>query len=83
VSNVLVRAAEDYRRDFADYGFDGLVDAFVTSIEARVRKPNPHIFDVALRSIGCEPAQVVMVGNSKINDMKETRAIPGYSVVIG
>jgi FMN phosphatase YigB (HAD superfamily) len=66
VSNVLVRAAEDYRRDFASYGFEGLIDAFVTSIETRVRKPDPRIFDVAMRTIDRRSAEVVMVGNSEV-----------------
>src|SRR6266851_5778232 len=65
VSNVLVRGAEDYRQDFASYGFDGLVDAFVTSIEVRVRKPDPRIVDVAMRTIDCRAAEVVMVGHSE------------------
>ena len=70
MSNVLVRAAEDYRQDFADYGFDGLVDAIVTSIETRVRKPDSHIFEVALRAIDCGATNVVMVGNSEVNDIE-------------
>src|SRR5260221_1601134 len=70
VSNVLVRSAEDYRQDFVDYGFDGLVDAFVTSIEARVRKPDRRIFDVAMRTIDRRAAEVVMVGNSEVNDIE-------------
>ncbi len=70
VSNVLVRAADDYRQDFASYGFDGLVDAFVTSIETRVRKPDPRIFDVAMRTIDRRAAEVVMVGNSEVNDIE-------------
>jgi FMN phosphatase YigB (HAD superfamily) len=70
VSNTLVRGGENYRRDFADYGFDGLVDAFVTSIDLRVRKPDPRIFDFALRTIGCTATNVVMVGNSEFNDIE-------------
>jgi hypothetical protein len=61
---------ENYRQDFADYGFDGLVDAFVTSIDLRVRKPDPRIFDFALRTIGCTATNVVMVGNSEFNDIE-------------
>jgi FMN phosphatase YigB (HAD superfamily) len=70
VSNVLVRAAEDYRQDSASYGFEGLVDAFVTSIETRVRKPDPRIFDFAMRTIDRRAAEVVMVGNSEVNDIE-------------
>jgi len=70
VSNVLVRAAEDYQQDFARYGFEGLVDAFVTSIETRVRKPDPRIFDFAMRIIDRRAAEVVMVGNSEVNHIE-------------
>jgi FMN phosphatase YigB (HAD superfamily) len=70
VSNVLVRAAEDYRQDFADYGLDDLVEAIVTSIETRVRKPDSRIFEVALRAIDCGATNVVMVGNSEVNDIE-------------
>jgi FMN phosphatase YigB (HAD superfamily) len=70
VSNVLARAAEDDRQDFANYGFDGLVNAFVTWIETRVRRPDPRVFDVAMRTIERRAAEVVIVGNSEVNDIE-------------
>jgi FMN phosphatase YigB (HAD superfamily) len=70
VSNVLLGAAEDYCREFASYGFDGLVDALVKSIETRVRKRDPRIFDVAMRTIDRQATEVVMVGNSEVNNIE-------------
>jgi len=70
VSNVQVRAATEYWRDFADLGVAGLVDAVVTSLDVGAGKPHPRFFAAALREAGCEAAACVMVGNSEPGDIQ-------------
>lgn len=75
VSNVQVRGALEYRRDFIDLGIAHLVDAVVTSLDVGFRKPHPIFFQAAIREAGCEPAACVMVGNSEGNDIEPAIAL--------
>jgi HAD superfamily hydrolase (TIGR01509 family) len=70
VSNVQVRGALEYWRDFADLGIAHLVDGVVTSIDVGFRKPHPAFFEAAIQETGCEPAECVMIGNSEANDIQ-------------
>lgn len=70
VSNVLVRGALEYWRDFADLGVAHLVDGVVTSLDVGFRKPHPSFFEAAIHEAGCEPAECVMIGNSEGNDIQ-------------
>ncbi|TDN39242.1 hypothetical protein A8B98_18445 [Hymenobacter sp. UV11] len=45
-------------------GMRGLVDALITSEGVGVLKPDPAIYEVALRRLGASPAQTVMVGDN-------------------
>jgi FMN phosphatase YigB (HAD superfamily) len=75
VSNVQVRGALEYWRDFTDLGIGHLVDAVVTSLDVGFRKPHPAFFEAAIREAGCEPAVCVMVGNSEANDIRPAIAL--------
>ncbi len=48
---------------------DACVDVLVVSEEAGVSKPDPGIFRIALDRLGCEPEDVVMVGDSWAADV--------------
>jgi FMN phosphatase YigB (HAD superfamily) len=69
-SNVQVRGAPEYWRDFTDLGLAHLIDAVVTLLEVGFRKPHPAFFEAAVRAAGCAPAACVMVGNSETNDIQ-------------
>jgi len=75
VSNVQVRGAVEYWRDFIDLGIAHLVDVVVTSLDVGFRKPHPAFFEAALREAGCAPAACVMVGNSEANDVRPAIAL--------
>jgi FMN phosphatase YigB (HAD superfamily) len=75
VSNVQVRGAVEYWRDFTELGVAHLVDAVVTSLDVGFRKPHPVFFEAAIREAGCEPAACVMVGNSEANDIRPAIAL--------
>ncbi|HYN10966.1 MAG TPA: HAD family hydrolase [Vicinamibacterales bacterium] len=55
-------------------GLTDLVDALVTSEEIGVQKPDPRIFHAALGSVGAEPAEAVMVGDTWATDIEGARA---------
>jgi HAD superfamily hydrolase (TIGR01509 family) len=70
VSNVQVRGALEYWRDFTDLGVAHLVDAVVTSLDVGFGKPHPLFFEAALSEAGCAPDACVMIGNSEPNDIR-------------
>lgn len=55
-------------------GLGGLLDGVVTSAQTGIRKPDPGIFEVALRICGCEAAEVIHVGDSPLEDLAGARA---------
>jgi FMN phosphatase YigB (HAD superfamily) len=75
VSNVQVRGAADYWRDFSDYGLAQSIHAVVTSLEVGFRKPHPAVFEAALRAAECDPRAGVMIGNSERNDIEPAVAL--------
>ena len=70
LSNVQVRGAPEYWRDFADLGVQHLIDSVVTSLDVGFRKPHRAMFDAALREAGCPAAECVMLGNSEHQDIR-------------
>lgn len=48
---------------------DSLIDVVVTSEEAGVEKPHPHIFELALRKLRCAPHEVLMIGDDAREDI--------------
>ncbi len=53
----------------ADWGIGRYFDLVLASAEAGVEKPNPAIFEMALRRAGCLPENAVMVGDRLDNDI--------------
>jgi HAD superfamily hydrolase (TIGR01509 family) len=53
---------------------DRYIDALVVSEQAGASKPDPAIFDIALRELGCAPDETVMIGDSWMNDVAGARA---------
>jgi putative hydrolase of the HAD superfamily len=75
VSNVQVRGAAEYWRDFADLGVAECIDKIVTSLDVGFRKPNPAIFEAAIRAAASDAASCVMVGNSEVKDIRPAVAM--------
>jgi putative hydrolase of the HAD superfamily len=48
---------------------DSLVDWIVSSEEAGVEKPHPYIFHLALRKMGLDQKEVLMIGDSQQKDI--------------
>jgi HAD superfamily hydrolase (TIGR01549 family) len=56
-------------------GLDRHIDALVVSEEAGVSKPDPGIFEIALRRADVTASEAVMVGDSWTNDIEGARAV--------
>jgi len=66
------------RRD----GLDAFFRVLQISEEAGVSKPNPVIFERALRDAGCKPQEAVMVGDRIDFDVEPARALGFHTVRI-
>ncbi len=75
LSNVQVRGATEYRRDFADLGIAQFFDGVITSLDVGFRKPHPAMFQAGLDAAGCSAAACVMVGDSEIKDIEPAQAL--------
>ncbi|MFJ3705710.1 MULTISPECIES: HAD family hydrolase [Streptomyces] len=58
----------DLRPVFRAHGLDELIDVYVLSYEHGVQKPDPGLFRTACSLLGCDPAEVVMVGDDRHAD---------------
>jgi FMN phosphatase YigB (HAD superfamily) len=75
VSNVQVRGATEYWRDFQELGVADCINAVVTSLDVGYRKPHPAMFEAALRAANCGVESCVMVGNSEVKDIQPAVAM--------
>ena len=58
----------DLRPEFVAAGIDPHVDAYVLSFEHGVQKPGPEIYELALRAIGVDASDALMVGDRASHD---------------
>src|SRR5262252_1228261 len=70
LSNVQVRGAAEYWRDFDDLGVARLIDAIVTSLDVGFRKPHRAMFEAGLREAGCVASACLMIGDSEVKDIQ-------------
>jgi FMN phosphatase YigB (HAD superfamily) len=70
LSNVQVRGAAEYWRDFNDLDVAHLVDAVVTSLEVGFRKPHLAMFETGLQSAACAADECLMIGDSEVKDIQ-------------
>jgi HAD superfamily hydrolase (TIGR01662 family) len=60
----------------------GLFDMTITSVEHGYMKPHPSIFEAALRAIGAERHEAVMVGDSLQHDVEGARQFGMRAVLL-
>ena len=53
----------------------GRFDRIFLSSDWGVKKPSPDYFNLVLQECGCQPDQVMMVGNSAHDDIQPARAL--------
>lgn len=61
-------------------GINGCFDSVTTAEEARVCKPDPRIFELALRKSGLEPTQAFFVGDDPGRDIQAAKSM-GFRTV--
>jgi HAD superfamily hydrolase (TIGR01662 family) len=66
----------------AHFELQGLVDTAITSVEHGYMKPHPSIFEAALRAIGAERQETVMVGDSLHHDVEGARRLGMRAVLV-
>lgn len=74
VSNTLT-APEVMKRRLREFELLGHAEVAVFSVEHRVRKPNPEIYRVALRSLSVDPADVIFVGDRVREDVRGPQSL--------
>lgn len=57
------------RRVLQENGLDSLLETVVISSEVGVEKPDPRIFETALRQTGFDPVQTLFVGDNYYDDV--------------
>jgi FMN phosphatase YigB (HAD superfamily) len=80
LSNVQVRGAAEYWRDFNDLDVAQLIDAIITSLDVGFRKPHRAMFDAGLQSAGCAAGECVMIGDSEVKDIQPAVGMGMYAV---
>ncbi len=71
ISNV----ASPYKKCFFDLGLEKYFDTVIFSCEAGLRKPDPRIYERAIKELGLEPAQTFMIGDKLHCDVDGPAAI--------
>lgn len=74
-SNTWWRDDDDLRRDWEAFGLADCFEAFVTSHSARVAKPSPAIFELALKPMGVPPSAAAAIGDRPERDVAAARAV--------
>lgn len=57
------------------YGLSQYLDLVVASAEEGLEKPDPRIFEIALKRAGCSPDQAVMIGDRLDNDIAPAKRL--------
>ncbi|MEM9487673.1 MAG: HAD-IA family hydrolase [Myxococcota bacterium] len=57
-----------------DLQVDRRVDGIIASGDVKMSKPDPRIFELALRKAGCKPREAVHIGDSLAHDIEGARA---------
>lgn len=73
-SNALWRDEADYWADLRAFGIEALVDAVVSSVDVRWRKPSDRFYDAVLKQAGFPPENCLMIGNSETLDVVPSKA---------
>ena len=82
--SVVSNADDDYLEELlANHGFDALLDDWISSETAKSCKPDPLIYEHALRLAGSQAAEALFVGDSLEHDIAGAHAVGMRTVLIG
>lgn len=69
------------QRRLKEFGLLDHAEVAVFSVEHGVRKPNPEIYRIALRTLSVEPGEVVFVGDRVREDVRGPQSLGMRSVL--
>jgi len=79
---VISNATYGMRRDFARLKLEPYFKHVVFSQPLKARKPDPHIFLVALSKYGCPPTRAWMVGDEPESDVRGARGVGMVPILV-
>jgi HAD superfamily hydrolase (TIGR01549 family) len=79
---VISNATFGMRRDLARLGVEPYFQHVVFSQPLNARKPDPHIFLIALSKYGCPPTRAWMVGDEPESDVRGARGVGMVPILI-
>jgi HAD superfamily hydrolase (TIGR01509 family) len=83
ILSIVSNIDEDYLGGWIKiFNLDSLFDHWISSEVAQSCKPDPKIFEHALRQAGCTADEVVFVGDSRIHDIKGAGALGMTTVLL-
>jgi HAD superfamily hydrolase (TIGR01509 family) len=74
VSNTMRTPGTTVRKLLEHFGLMELFSHATFSDEVLIRKPDPEIFALTLRALGCDPSESVHVGDDEVLDVEGARA---------
>jgi putative hydrolase of the HAD superfamily len=74
VSNTMRTPGTTLRKLLEHFGLMELFSHATFSDEVLIRKPDPEIFGLTLRALGCDPSESVHVGDDEVLDVEGARA---------
>ena len=81
-TGVLSNLHEDLTPIVAELGLAPYLDVLVTSKEVGAEKPDPRMFDAALRKVGVLPREAVHVGDQYHSDVRGAEAVGMNAVLL-
>ena len=76
---LLTNAWDDLRRKLVRWGLTDLFDDVVNSAEVGLAKPDPEIYNLALRRLGVAPAEAIFV-DDRLENVEAARRVGMYAV---
>lgn len=83
ISNAGFTTAPSLRLMLQDYGLLSHLDSLVFSDEEHLAKPDIRLFQVALSSLGLNPADAAFVGDNPHTDVRGAQGAGLHAVIIG
>jgi FMN phosphatase YigB (HAD superfamily) len=74
ICNAIWRTSDDYWSDFRSFRLSDQIDAIVSSVDLRARKPSRAFFEAAFQEAAAPPRDCVVIGNSETNDIQPAKA---------
>jgi HAD superfamily hydrolase (TIGR01509 family) len=74
-SNANASGADDIRAALRRVGLDGYFEIIVSSADLGIGKPDPAYYHAVMAICGCDPAEVVMVGDTFDKDIAGAKQI--------